>query len=142
MQVIISKLLKNFYEYDQKKRIEIVKDQKTKKVKEAKNKNLFYIFKGECEERARIVLFLIENDALKNRDDYYFAAAIIVNVGSLENFYLAYELINKYRQMGGRKKWGFFDDYFERQNWGITKKEIYENIENKIGVSPDELDIF
>lgn len=142
MQNIISKLLKNLHEYDQKRRREIIRNAKTKKAKEAKDKIPFYSFKGECEERARIVLFLIKNKALSQRDDYYYAAAIIINVGSLENFYLAYKLIKKYRQLGGKRKWGFYDDYFTRQNWGLTKSEVYKKIRKRMGVHPDKLNKF
>lgn len=142
MQNIISKLLQNLHEYDQKRRREIIKEAKTTKLKEAKDKLPLYSFKGECEERARIVLFLVKNKALKARDDYYYAATIIINVGSLENFYLAYKLVKKYRQLGGKKKWGFYDDYFTRQNWGMTKDKIYKKIKRKIGVDPDKLNKF
>jgi len=142
MQKIISKLLRNLHEYDQKRRREIIKQAKTTKLNETKDKLPFYSFKGECEERARIVLFLIKNNALKARDDYYYAAAIITNVGSLENLYLAYKSIKKYRQLGGKKKWGFYDGYFTRQSWGMTKDEIYKKIKKRIGVNPDKLNKF
>ncbi|MDD5341687.1 MAG: hypothetical protein PHC97_04640 [Patescibacteria group bacterium] len=140
MQNIISKLLKNLHEYDQEKRRAIIRNTKTKKVKDAQDKIPFYSFGGECEERARIVLFLIKNGAIKTKDDYYYAATIIINVGSLENFYLAYKLIKKYRQLGGKKPWYFHDSYFTRQNWGMTKEEVCKEIRRRIGINPSKLD--
>src|SRR4030043_1184956 len=136
MQKLTSKLLKNFHEYDQQRRQEIIKQQGTPKLVDAADKLPFYVFKGECEERARIVFFLIENEALENRDDYYYAACIIINVGRLDYFKLAYKLIKKYRELGGQEKWGFYDTYFERQNWGKSKEDIYSEIENEIGMDP------
>ncbi len=142
MTKIISTLLKNFHEFDQQRRQEIIKQQGTPKLVEAEDKLPFYVFKGECEERARIVYFLIENEALENRDDYYYAANILINVGRLDYFKLAYKLIKKYRELGGKEKWGFYDTYFERQNWGKSKEEIYSEIENEIGMDPRKIDRF
>jgi len=142
MSAIISQLLKNLHEQDQKRRRGIIASQGTPKLAEAKDKLPFYIFKGECEERARIVLFLIKNKALLQRDDFYYAASILINVGSLENFKLAYRLIKKYRELGGTRKWGFYDSYFSRQKWGKSKEEIYREIEKQIGIDPKKLDKF
>jgi len=140
MSAIISQLLKNLHEQDQKRRRGIIASQGTPKLAEAKDKLPFYIFKGECEERARVAEFLIKNKALSKPDDYYYATAIIINVGSLEYFKLSYKLIYKYRKLGGRKPWGFTDDYFTRQNWRKSKQEIYKEIEKEIGIAPGKLD--
>lgn len=140
MSKIISDLLKNLHEYDQRRRVDIIKEQGSKKIEEAKDKIPFYEFKGECEERSRIVMFLIEKDALKERDDFYYAATIIVNVGKLDNFITAYKLIKRYRELGGNKPWGFYDNYFAMQNWGMSKEEIFLKIEKQIGIHPSKLD--
>ena len=142
MTTIISKLIKNLHEYDQQRRREIIKQQGTSKLADAPDKLLFYVFKGECEERARIILFLIKNKALSQRDDYHYAASIIINVGNLEYFKLAYKLIKKYRKLGGKGKWGFYDTYFERQKWGKSREEVYREIAKEIGMDPNKLDKF
>lgn len=140
MSVIISTLLKNFHEYDQQRRQEIISEQGSPKLIEVKDKLPFYAFKGECEERARIVIFLVKNNALEDRDDYYYAASIIINVGSLEYFKQAFRLIKKYRELSGDKKWSFNDTYFERQNWKKSREEVYQEISNDIGIDPKELE--
>jgi hypothetical protein len=142
MSIIISKLLKNFHEYDQLSRREIIKQQGTPKLVDAPDKLPFYVFKGECEERARIVLFLIKNKALLQRDDYHYAASIIINVGNLEYFKLAYKLIKKYRELGGKGKWGFYDTYFERQKWGKSREEVYQEIAKEIKMDPRKLESY
>ena len=140
MPNIISKLLKNFHKYDQQRRREIIKQIGTPKLAEALDKLPFYVFKGECEERARIVLFLIKNKALSQRDDYFYAASIIINVGNLGYFKLSYKLIKKYRELGGKRKWGFNDTYFERQKWGKNREEVYQEIAKEIKMDPRELE--
>lgn len=140
MKNIISALLKNMHEHDQTRRRQIIETQGSPKMDEAKDKTVFYEFKGECEERTRIARFLIDNNALKEKDDYYYAATIIINIGSLENFKIAYKLIKKYREMGGNKPWRFYDKYFKVQNWGKSKEEIYSEIEKEIDVHPSKLD--
>lgn len=135
----ISKILTNLHRYDQKRRREIILEQGTAKLKEARNKKVFLEFKGECEERARITLFII-NNFLLDEEDYHMAASIIINVGSLNNLVLAYKLIKKYRELGGKKPWGFYDKYFDNQKWGLTKKEAENIIAKKIGIHPKKLD--
>lgn len=136
----ISKLLKNLHERDQKSRRQIIEKQGTTKMAEARDKSVFYVFGGECQERACIVSFFIKNDALKSRDDFFYAAAILINVGNFKNFVTAYRLIKKYRAMGGRKPWGFYDKYFEIQDWGKTRDEVLKEVEKRIGIHPGKLD--
>ena len=139
MNKIISRLLKEIFERDQKRRRDSVRRYGSK-FSESKNKKIFYVFKGECEEKTKIVLNLIKNNALKEPDDYYHAACIIINVGSIKNLIIAYKLIKEYRKLGGQKSWGFKKKYFSNQNWGKSKGEIEKEIKKKIGINPRVLD--
>jgi len=139
MNDIISKLLKKMHERDQEERRELI-EKHGQKFSESKNKMPFYVFKGACEERAKIALNLIDNNALKEPDDFYYAACIIINVESKENLITAYRLIKEYRRLGGQKPWGFKEKYFTIQNWGKTKEEMEKEIEKEIGIHPKYLD--
>ena len=139
MNDTISKMLKEMHERDQKERRELIKNYGSK-LSEAKNKIPFYVFKGACEERTEVVLNLINNNVLKEPDDFYYAACIIVNIESKENLVTAYRLIKEYRRLGGQKLWGFKENYFTIQNWGKTKEEMEKEIEKEIGIHPKDLD--
>ena len=141
MNKIISQLLKDFHKEDQKERFAVAKKYGNS-LACSKIKFPYYIFKGKCDERIRIVLFLIKNNVLKQKEDFYFAASIIVNSGNLKNFILAYKLIKQYREMGGNKPWGFYDKFFKIQKWGKTKKDVERLMEKEIDIHPSKLDRF
>lgn len=107
---------------------------------DAKDPVAFYAFKGTTEERARIAHFLVTHHALTEKDDYRYAACILVNVGRLDYFVTAYQLIRRYRELGGDQPWKFHDSYFERQDWGKTRAEVEAMIEQQIGCHPRTLD--
>ena len=138
MRSIISKLLKNLYQYDRKRRKDIVK-KCGPKMALAEDKLPFYVFKGEIEERIRIVLFLVDNKALSVGNDFYYAAAILITSDKLKHFITACLLIKKYRELGGKKYWNIQDAYLAKQNWGKTKEEIFKQVEKKIGINPKKL---
>jgi len=53
---------------------------------DAKDPITFYAFKGTTEERARIAYFFVTHHALKEKDDYRYAACVLVNAGRLDYF--------------------------------------------------------
>lgn len=138
----ISKLIADLHRSDQKRRRQIIKDQGTKKLSQAKNKLVFYEFKGECQEKTRIIRYLAKQHLLTEPNDYYLAASILINNSNLDDLILAYKFIKQYRALGGRKNWALFDSFFTRQAWGISREEAEKIIEKKIGVSPKDLDKF
>lgn len=139
---LISILLNDFHELDQADRHTLVSQHGTARVRDAKDPVPFYVFKGVTEERIRIVMFLVEQNALSATDDYFFAAAILANAGKLDYLILAYKLIKQYRKKGGERLWGFFDTFYERQQWGKTREEVEYEIQKIIGVHPNTLDKF
>jgi hypothetical protein len=139
MKNIISKLLKELHQEDQKSRHEIVAKYGNSRSK-AKNKIPFYIFQGEGQQREKIIHFLIKNNAFREKDDFYYAAFIIVSSGKIKDFILAYELIKKYREMDGKKPWGFHDKFFRIQKWKENRKEAEELVKKEIGIHPKKLD--
>ena len=140
MQRLISELLQYLHESDQRDRHVLIATHGTSRMVNAKDPIPFSVFKGVTEERVRIACFLIEHGALAERDDYYYAAAIIINVGSLEHFITAYRLMKRYRDLGGERPSGFHDSYFERQGWGKTRMEVEAEVERQIGVHPRTID--
>lgn len=105
----------------------------------AKDRSPYYEFKGECEERIRLIYFLFENNALIKADDFYYAAFIVANSDKWQNFVFSYRLIQKSRELSGKKRWGFSEKFFAKQNWGKTKEQAENDVEKIIGMHPREL---
>lgn len=139
MANVISKLLQDLHQRDQRKRREIAAEYGTK-FAETKSKEPFLIFKGETDEKTKVISFLVENKALKEPDDFYYASLMLLNSGEKEHFILAYELLKNYRGLGGEKSWWVGEGYYKKVKWGLAKKQALKEIKEKIGVDPRELE--
>lgn len=137
---LISRFLQDLHESDQRDRRALIATQGTSRMADAKDLGAFFTFKGTTEERARIVYFFVTHHALTEKDDYRYAACVLVNAGRLDYFVTAYQLIKRYRELGGDQPWKFHDSYFDRQNWGKTRDEVEAIVEREIGCHPRTLD--
>lgn len=124
MQRIISKILKEMHEFNQFRRRKIVKNY-SKRMKEAQIKWPFYELKGECNQRFKIIRTLVKNKALKDKNDYFWAGAILLNSSRKSDYYLSRKLIKKYHELGGRRKTGCDEKYYKKQGWNKKEMEKY-----------------
>ena len=133
-QATVSALLKVFCDADQKRRQQIIREQKTMSFREAADKSVFYVFKGEVDQINRVFHFLVKNKMLTTPDDYYYASTQLSQNTTLKDVELVIQLRHTYRQMGGRKHSGFSEAYFG--HLGVTKSEMYAKMKKKYKFDP------
>ena len=110
------------HEFDQFKRRKIVKNYGNT-MKASKIKWPFCEIKGECNQRLKIARMLVKNKSLKEKDDYFYTSAILVNSSRKSDHYLSRRLAKKYHELGGERKTSCDEKYYNKMGWDKKQME-------------------